>query len=156
MKDHERDIFDKAMSALAEVYRIELTHGQTAGYWQLLKDLSFESFAHAVKTAGQTCKFFPSPAELRGFRIKNINTYTDEGDYTQRCWQCKNFGWEHGGNLYRGVLPYSVRMTKFTKTHCCAMTISRDNAPEDNGREGCPQVYLSIEHTQKACERFAG
>jgi len=154
MKDHEKLQFKKALIALAEIYNMEISEERLNGYWELLKDLSYESLAHAVKTAGQTCTFFPSPAELRGFRIKHINTYTDEGDYTQRCWQCKNFGWEHEGNLYRGVLPQSVRMTKFTKTHCCVMTISRDNAPEDNGREGCPQAYLPLDHTQKACERF--
>ena len=67
MKDAERVNFDKSLAALASVYRIALEHGQLAGYWELLKDLSFSSFSHAVRMAGQSCKFFPVPAEIRTY-----------------------------------------------------------------------------------------
>ena len=67
MKDTERIDFDKALAALASVYRITLEQGQLAGYWELLKDLSFSSFSYAVRIAGQSCKFFPVPAEIRTY-----------------------------------------------------------------------------------------
>ena len=67
MKDIERIDFDKALAALASVYRITLEQGQLAGYWELLKDLSFSSFSYAVKMAGQSCKFFPVPVEIRTY-----------------------------------------------------------------------------------------
>ena len=67
MKDIERIDFDKALAALASVYRITLEQGQLAGYWELLKDLSFNSFSYAVRLSGQSCKFFPVPAEIRTY-----------------------------------------------------------------------------------------
>ena len=67
MKDSEKVNFDKALFALAEVYRITLSPAQVAGYWELLNDLSFNSFSYAVRLAGQSCKFFPVPAEIRTY-----------------------------------------------------------------------------------------
>lgn len=65
MKDTERSTFEKNITALAEIYGVEISHERMAGYWELLKDLSFSSFSYAVRIAGQSCKFFPVPAEIR-------------------------------------------------------------------------------------------
>lgn len=67
MKDTERLAFEKSLTALAEIYGIELSHERMAGYWELLKDLSFVSFSYAIRLSGQSCKFFPVPAEIRTY-----------------------------------------------------------------------------------------
>mgnify|MGYP001558060664 FL=1 len=65
MKNTERSVFEKNLTALAEIYGIEISHERMAGYWELLRDLSLASFSYAVRIAGQSCKFFPVPAEIR-------------------------------------------------------------------------------------------
>jgi hypothetical protein len=59
--------FALAMVALAEVFRQQLTEQRIRLYAQALADLPVEAVEHAAQRAIKECRYFPTPAELRGF-----------------------------------------------------------------------------------------
>ena len=65
MTDSERSRFVIVVSALGATFQREVTEAFLEGYWIGLNDLSLPSLEWAAREAIQTCKFMPTPAELR-------------------------------------------------------------------------------------------
>ena len=61
-----REFFNRQFAALVAAYTIaqKLSDVSQDVYWEMLKDLPEDKFAHAVKHCLATCKFFPTISEL--------------------------------------------------------------------------------------------
>jgi len=69
------DWFAALMSGMAEVFPgkgSEFTTAKAKIYWFALKDVGKDGINTAVKRALQTCRFMPTPAELRDLAGANI------------------------------------------------------------------------------------
>lgn len=62
----KREKFGVVMQTLAETYRQQVTPLMLEGYWAGLNDLSEGEIGACAKLAIRTCKFMPTPADIRG------------------------------------------------------------------------------------------
>lgn len=58
--------FGIVMQTLAEVYGRQATPLMLEGYWDALSDLRDDEVAAAARLAMRTCKYMPTPADIRG------------------------------------------------------------------------------------------
>lgn len=65
MVEGERDAFETLVEALAATFRVEPTSALKLGYWLGLGDLKLGRVEGAVERAIATCRFMPTPRELR-------------------------------------------------------------------------------------------
>ena len=65
MHETERTEFVQAVAALAVSFRKEATEALFTGYWWGLEDLPLATVKRAISDSIRTCKFMPTPAELR-------------------------------------------------------------------------------------------
>lgn len=67
MKQEDRSEFATAMQTLAAAFGKEPSKPLLEAYWMVLGELPIDGFKRAVSSALRSCKFMPSPAELREF-----------------------------------------------------------------------------------------
>jgi len=77
---NENDIdgaISEAVTVLAEIHRQSLSPGMARAYLLALRDLTPTQFAAANERALKTCRFMPSPAELRDLAGANGFQYPE-------------------------------------------------------------------------------
>ena len=65
MDERDRGSFESLVLALAATFRVEATASLKVGYWLGLRDLSLSQLQTAVGKAMATCRYMPTPRELR-------------------------------------------------------------------------------------------
>jgi hypothetical protein len=65
MTDADRPAFLQLLALLGETFHQPITEARIAGYWLGLDDLPLAALQAAVREALRSCRFFPSPVELR-------------------------------------------------------------------------------------------
>lgn len=75
MNDNDRPEFAIVIAALCETFGREASKATTYGYWLGLSDLSLSSVKDAATKAIRSCKFMPTPAELR--ELAGVTNATD-------------------------------------------------------------------------------
>jgi Domain of unknown function (DUF6475) len=71
----KRETFAASLAILGGTFNRQITGPVLEGYWMALEDLGDEALATAVKKSLVTCKFMPTPAELRELAgVKEITT----------------------------------------------------------------------------------
>lgn len=72
-----RDFFNKQFAAMVNAYAVarKLSDESQDVYWEMLKDIPDEKFAHGVQECLASSKFFPTIAELGDASMPPVTDY---------------------------------------------------------------------------------
>jgi len=103
MTDTDHTTFARALVVLAETLGEPLSELRGEGYWEALRDLPLGAVLAAMHEALRMSRFFPKPADLRGYVTGQIE------DTVELAWTClleeiRRVGW-----VGTPVLPAVIR-----------------------------------------------
>jgi hypothetical protein len=102
MNKYDKEIFAMHLGVCAEVFNEPITAVRIAAYFEALEDMDVGDVVGALKYAMRESKFFPRPADIRGF----VNGTPDE--LADAAWAKAD---EHGGILKQlGLSQFDFRM----------------------------------------------
>lgn len=97
MTDQDKQAFQIAMAAMAEVYRVDVSESLLRTYWLIFQEYQLDAFNQAAQQAVMKLKWFPKPAEL----IELMNG--DEDAAADDAWLVLNKAIDEHGS-YRSVI----------------------------------------------------